>query len=143
MHVRDEELELYALGRLSAGQASQVESHITECGECGGRLPRVFKFPERLAELSRVQSADKRREPRIATDDPASIQVINPVSAEQWDVRVINVSKSGMRVRTAKFLDLGCHVKIRLKEMIAFGIVCYCVKAEEEFHAGIKLHQVL
>lgn len=51
MHVSDEDLELYFLGRLPSDQVSAVESHLTECSSCTNRLSNVTGVFLKLLKL--------------------------------------------------------------------------------------------
>jgi hypothetical protein len=80
---------------------------------------------------------------RIPTDDPATLQVINPISPEQWEVRIRDVSKRGMCIRTAKPIDKRAQVKVQRGTIGAFGEVRYCVAVGDMFHFGILVREVL
>jgi len=40
-HISTDDLELYAMGRLSAEQAGRVEEHLLICARCRSRLVRI------------------------------------------------------------------------------------------------------
>jgi hypothetical protein len=144
MHVRGEDLELYLLERLGEGQILTLESHLAECPSCAGRLASATKFFYQLAELSRKQAifagTEKRSEPRISTDDAGVLQKISPFSSNRWRIRILDVSKGGMKVGVLDSLEPGTSVKVRLQATIAFGEVRYCRRVGGSYHAGIQLH---
>src|SRR5580700_9690527 len=104
MHVSDEELELYLLERLEKSQTRTLEFHLANCGVCATKLSSVTFF-DQLVDMSRKQAAfgptDKRREPRISTDDPGVLQKINPFSPDRMPIQIVDISKGGMRVSAA------------------------------------------
>lgn len=147
MHVRDQDLEMYLLDRLESGETPKLESHLAECSECATRLSSVSFF-DQLVELSRRQAVlggtEKRREPRVATEDSGVLQTINPFSPERLEIMVLDISKNGMRVGAPNLLYPGTTVKVRLKGMMAFGDVRYCRMAGVDFYqAGIQLYDAL
>ena len=83
---------------------------------------------------------DRRREPRLPTDEPALLQILRPLSDENSDVRIRDVSKNGLRILTLSKIMPGSFVKLRLKDYIAFGVTQYCVASEEGFVVGLHLH---
>jgi hypothetical protein len=143
MHVCDEDLELYLLERLEKDKKSILESHLTGCEPCASRLTSANIFVQELAEQNRrppvFGGKEKRSQPRTACDDPGVLQKINPFSSDRENVRILDVSKDGMKVGAPSSLEPGTTVKVRLKSMIAFGEVRYCRAVGEAYHAGIQL----
>jgi hypothetical protein len=94
------------------------------------------------AILAHAPSAEgeRRQHPRLATDDPATLQVLNPFSVEVWQVRVVDVSISGVRALTTKILQPGSLSKMKMQYSVACGGVRYCIPAADGFYAGIHLH---
>jgi hypothetical protein len=143
MHVSDEELELYLLERLEKGQTPTLESHLANCRVCATKLSSVAFF-DQLVDMSRKQAAaaptEKRREPRISTEDPGLLQKINPFSPDRVPIQIVDVSKGGMKVKAPNSLEIGTMVKVRLKTVIAFGEVRHCRAVGDSYHAGIQLY---
>jgi hypothetical protein len=148
MHVFDEELELYLLGRLPSHQLSAVESHLTDCNSCASRLSDLTGNTLRILRLSKRQlgdyeGAEKRHEHRIRCNDPAQMQMFSPFSLAKIRVQMTNVSRNGLKVRTPQFVNRGTIVQVQLKEAIILGEVRYCVGAGDEFDAGIQIQDVI
>jgi hypothetical protein len=147
MHVDDEDLERYLLERLEKTRTAVIEAHLADCSACAIRLTSVNLLVHQLTELRRSQmalgSADKRREPRIATNEAGVLQKINPFSPDRLDVRILDVSKEGMRVAGPNSLEPGTSVKVRLRGMIAFGEVRHCRMVGGAYQAGIQLHDAI
>ena len=146
MHVHDQHLEMYLLDRLEGNETSQVESHLDRCAECATRLSSVAFF-DQLVELSRrqavVNGTEKRRDPRVSTEDPGILQRINPFSPERSSVLILDVSKNGMKVGAPVVLFPGTMVKVRMKTMVAFGDVRHCREIGDFYQAGIRLYDTL
>ncbi|MBZ5673255.1 MAG: PilZ domain-containing protein [Acidobacteriia bacterium] len=142
-HVHESELELYLKDQLSRESLATIDAHLRSCQACSGKLAEQDKCLWYLAELSSNENygnGERRRHPRLATDDPASLQVLNPFSDDAWEVRIVDVSRSGLRTLTTKRLLPGSLVKVKMQYSVACGDVRYCIPADNGFYAGIRLH---
>ena len=141
-HVHEGELELYLKDKLSRESLETIDAHLRSCQACSGRLAEQDKCLWYLAELNSSENPDgeRRRHPRVATDGPAILQVLNPFSAHVWQVRIVDVSISGVRALTTKSLQPGSLIKVKMQYSVACGDVRYCIPAEDGFYAGIRLH---
>lgn len=146
MHIREEDLKLYALRRSLPDQMSSIEFHLAECETCRNKLTEVETFARQLAELGRRQGSggetERRREPRFEVDTPASMQVLNPLSTNRVDVRILNLSKRGLRLCVPEFLQKGTIVQVRTKGSSMLGEVCHCSQVGTEFQVGILITEV-
>jgi hypothetical protein len=140
-HVPAEEIDLYARQGVSNAKRAEIENHLAGCLSCRSKITQAVEFSHALAQLQR-EVADMRDERRIPTDDPATLQVLGAGSPDHRDVRIRDVSKGGMYIRTAKPIDKGAHVKVQRGSMISVGEVRYCIPVGEMFHAGILLREV-
>ena len=142
-HVLENELELYLKDQLSKESLATIDAHLGSCQACSSKLAERDKCLWYLAELSSGENTgdgERRRHPRMATDNPASVQILNPFSAGIWDVRIVDVSRSGLRAHSPKSLLPGSLVKVRMQYSVACGDVRYCIPAENGFYAGVRLH---
>ena len=57
-HIREEDLELYVLGRLSPKQAPAIRSHLAKCEICKNKLTEVEISKVRLADLGKRQGSE-------------------------------------------------------------------------------------
>jgi len=140
-HVHAEDVDAYARRRDSAAQRLEVEAHLAVCPSCKSKVAAAIEFSLALAHLHR-EAAEMRDSHRTPTDDPAILQVLSPPSPDQWDVRIRDVSKGGMCVRTPKAIDRGSHVKVQRGTTINRGEVRYCVPVGDMFHVGIRFMDV-
>ena len=141
-HVHESELELYLKDQLSRESLATIDAHLGSCQACSGKLAEQDKCLWYLAELSSNENSggERRRHPRLATDNPASLQVLNPFSDDVWEVRIVDVSRSGLRALTSRSLLPGSLIKMKMQYSVACGDVRYCIPAEDGFYAGIRLH---
>ena len=141
--IPDKDLELYLKDQLTQESVAAIESHLAGCEMCANRLSEQDKCLWYLAELSRdgdFADGERRRHPRLATDDTASLQMLNPFSPGMWEVRIVDVSKSGLRTHTPKSLPEGSLIRVKMRYSVACGDVRYCVPADDGFYAGVRLH---
>jgi hypothetical protein len=149
VHITYDDLHLYAQCKLGRFRHFVIENHLHGCALCTSRVGQVRKLlpPSAIAvpaHFLQPSPEDRRGEPRISTDDTAQLQVIAPFSTDRITVRVVDVSKSGMQVRSHAPLDPGSTVKVRLKEAILFAEIRNCRRmSENEYRAGLLLHEVI
>lgn len=63
--------------------------------------------------------------------------------AETFDVQIVDVSKGGMCVQISQHVAAQSEVKIRLRGLIVFGEVMYCVPGRGGFRAGVKIKETV
>ncbi len=142
-HVLENEMELYLKDQLGKESLAAVDAHLGSCRTCSNKLAEQDKCLWYLAELTTGEvpgDGERRRHPRLATNDPASVQILHPFSAAIWDVRIVDVSKSGLRAHSPQSLPPGSLIKVRMQYSVACGDVRYCIPAENGFFAGVRLH---
>ncbi len=143
MHMREQDLELYVCERLGSREMARVESHLCTCGMCRNKLPETLAALTQTEQVQPEQEAkERRREQRIPTDEAGLVQSIVPFSNDRLDARILEVSRGGMKIQIRKPLDPGMMVKIRLKQVVAFGEVRYCNAAGMDFNIGIRIENV-
>jgi hypothetical protein len=116
----------------------------TASAECGLRQTEAISFLKRVPAKPGTDSAiEKRSEPRVPTDDPGSMRVLHPFMAERFAVRVLDVSKNGLKLSSPVRLRPGMLVLVRIRNIIAMGEVRHGAAVGDEFHAGVHLDDVL
>src|ERR1700733_2239329 len=69
---------------------------------CGLRQAEAISFLKRVPAKPGADSViEKRSEPRVPTDDPASMRILHPFMAERFAIRVLNVSKNGLKLSSS------------------------------------------
>ena len=87
--------------------------------------------------------AEKRREPRFVTNDPAIIHSLNSLSPHFTAVQVLDVSRQGMKLRIGRQFLTGSEIQVKLKDLFVLGEIRYCVRVGSFFLAGILVEDVL
>jgi PilZ domain len=112
--------------------------------ECRLRQADANAFVKKIGATPRGYSpVEKRSEPRVPTDDPASMHILSPLIDERFAIRVLDASKNGLKLSASIHLQPGMLVQVRIRNSIAIGEVRHCTKVGEEFHAGIRLDDVI
>ena len=84
-------------------------------------------------------AAERRRSIREQRNESGKLRVVSPISqSRSEEVRVLDRSKSGMKLSVNTFLAPGTQIQIHLKDIVALGEVRYCVPCEDRFHIGIR-----
>src|SRR6202165_2370775 len=96
------------------------------------------------ARISSTQpQPERRREPRYPTNDLVELTVL--AEPPVWFAgRVLDVSRSGLRVALLSPLGPGTQVKITFRRpAVIFGEVRHCKWASDAYHVGVKIEDVL
>src|SRR6266852_5585512 len=86
-HVDEKDLKLYLKYQLSNELVSAIDAHLGSCQVCVDKLAEQDKCLWYLAELRADEGAgggERRRHKRLVTNEPASLQVLNPFSVGIW-----------------------------------------------------------
>ncbi|HVO97157.1 MAG TPA: PilZ domain-containing protein [Bryobacteraceae bacterium] len=132
-HVSAAELENYVNGRLSVQDTALVQLHLEKCADCQLRLADV-------AIDLKWEGPEHRGEPRIPVDFKAHLKMLDPLTSvgPPHDVQVIEMSRSGLKVRTPRFLIPKTVVQVRLNNKMLLAEVRYCEKKESGYEAGLQ-----
>jgi hypothetical protein len=150
VHITYDDLHHYSQGKSGRFRVFVIENHLRGCALCSARLGEVLKLlsskditpPSKPLPLPSPKN--RRREPRIPTDDPGVLQVIAPFSSTRVPVRVVDVSKSGLQLLLDIPLEPGSTVKIRIREAVLFAEIRHCRQIKpDEYRAGLVLQEVI
>jgi hypothetical protein len=114
----------FVVGRLSPHQLTAVRSRLAECYKRGGRT-----------------GAERRQDARVPTDEPARMKVLQPLGPNT-EIRVLDVSRSGLKIEVPEFLAPGTVIQIHMKAAIAFAEVRFCTVRGDAFQAGVRFQDV-
>jgi len=147
-HVQNEELDHFALGTVEGAEGGRIEEHTHHCSACRLRLKEARVFARLLGQMEcspKISSVQEyRREPRYKVAEPATITVCHPIHSVEIRGAVVNVSRSGCRVRTPEPVYCGADVLILVKRAAFFGTVRYChASAEGTFDIGLRIDRVV
>jgi len=137
---------MYASERLSPEQVSTVEPHLAVCSECAGKLPELVGFALQLQTIRGsppVADEERRREHRFRTDEPARMRLLSPFRTDTFEVRVVNLSRSGLRVSVPCWLQSEIVVQVFCKDALILGEVRNCVPSGAKYQAGIQIQAVV
>ena len=145
-HLQDDDLRFYLLGRLPGDRVAAIDSHLRDCKECGGRLVEAVRFVSQLAQSdtpAAFANQERRGATRFVTQDTIGVQPLNPFSSKSVQASLENVSRGGMRLRTATRLGTGTLIKLHLQSAIMFGEVRYCESSGNNFFIGVQFSDAL
>ena len=133
-HSSSRELEQYVDGHLSVEASDIVRRHLEGCEQCQLRLADI-------ALETQWKGPEGRGEPRVPVNFAGRLKLLDPVTSvgPPHDVDVIEISRSGLKIQTPRFLILKTLVQIRFNGKSVLGEVRYCVKIDRVYHAGVKL----
>jgi hypothetical protein len=84
--------------------------------------------------------ADRRTEPRLVVDEPAMLHLLRPSVGDAIPVRVLDMSQSGLGLRSKEPLPAGALVHIRIRDtIVAMGQVRYSARVEDEYYSGVRV----
>ena len=110
-------------------------------------MVEAVRFLSQLAKVdvspSRSGQRERRRSPRFSVHEPITVQPLNPFSSDSVEASLENVSRGGMKLRTATLLGAGMLIKLHLRSAIMFGEVRYCEGSGDDFYIGIQFSDAL
>jgi PilZ domain/Putative zinc-finger len=89
-----------------------------------------------------AHAAERRREARYPTEDPAEIEIL-PGPSEPAYGTVLDVSRSGLRIALRDRIGRGEQVMVKLHHNVIFGEVRYCRPVPGGFHLGLKIQDLV
>jgi len=86
------------------------------------------------------ETAERRKEPRYPTEARAEVTEFGSQGRRHLEARMMNISKSGLRLRLSEPLVPGARVRVHFGEVLAFGEVRWCRDlCGDAFDAGVKI----
>ena len=86
---------------------------------------------------------EKRGEPRYRTNDPAYVEVLTK-AALRVPATVIDVSRSGLRIKLRLPVPVHAHVEITIRgSLVLLGEIRYCSPLRGYYHAGVLIRGVV
>src|SRR6266478_2902826 len=143
VHIHDDDLEMYARGRLEPEHTSAIESHLLECHTCREKLSQCIGSQLKLHPTGKTKAEEKyeRSEPRFVTGDDASFQELSPLSLDRQKVKIVDISKNGIGILAPKAVMPGTIVQVRIKSNVELGETRYCsAQGDKGYRIGLRLH---
>jgi hypothetical protein len=132
-HANTEDLEQYVSGLLSDGGSALVQKHLEECEEC------QLKLAEIAIEVQWT-GPERRTEPRVRVSFPGRLKLLDPLTSvgPPHDVQVVEISRSGLKVHTPRYVIPNTLVQVRFNGSATLGKVRFCIRMESGYAAGIQ-----
>jgi hypothetical protein len=70
------------------------------------------------------------------------MKILNPMSPGRLEIRVLETSAHGLRLRVPQFLSPGTAIQVRLKDSVTLAEVRYCRPTGAEFYVGVWIQDV-
>jgi hypothetical protein len=86
----------------------------------------------------RVTAINSRREARYQSERPASVALLGD-SSRQSACRIVNVSRSGMRITSTRNFPKGSQVCVQWGDEFFVGAVLYTLPEQGQYVAGLEL----
>jgi hypothetical protein len=105
--------------------------------------PRSDRTPSETISAARGSLfLEKRREARYPTNDPADLEVLKGGTGH-FTATILDVSRSGLRLKLDATVNKGAEVKITLqRNIVIFGQIRYCRPLEDSFDAGVLIQDM-
>lgn len=147
MHASDNELTQYVNGNLSAGRTPEFKTHLEQCSRCSTRLQETETFFTQLASLRNrpagIAVEDRRNDVRRPVNQAASMKELLPGTSTQWrEVRILDISRNGLKLQVPEPIDPGRLVQIRLEDLIITAEIRYWVSVGHDFRVGVQIQDV-
>ena len=95
-----------------------------------------------LARAVREAVAEARSEPRVCMDEPATLRLLSPASPHQIEVRINDMSQSGVGLSCSTLLPKGALVHIRIRgTIVAMGEIRHSTKVPGGYRYGVLVHE--
>jgi hypothetical protein len=96
------------------------------------------KRPDRRTQVR--EQADRRTEPRLLVDEPATLDLLQPSAGGRIDVQILDISQSGVGLRSTRILPTGALVHICIRStIVAIGQVRHTTRVNGEYFSGVLL----
>jgi len=95
-----------------------------------------------LPPFTAEAAGERRRDPRYATDRLTLLYLTGRTQPEPILCRILDYSRSGLKIRTQRPLDPGTEIRLTLRELFAVGKVRYCMPAVGGFDHGIQVEEI-
>ena len=87
---------------------------------------------------------DRRKEPRYKANEKATLTLLGSGGGEPFSVDVLDVSRSGLRIRSAAKLDVENSVRIEFAGILAFAVVRWNRSVEHGlFEMGMQIEHII
>lgn len=145
MHKQAEYLTSFALGQLPEALSIVASFHLKACVSCSTQLADArASIDQRTAGVERPErlGGERRKSPRVPTDCPAVLTVLQPERSGHTKTRVLDASKEGLKLLVPDELMGGALVQVHMGDLFILAEVRYCRPVGAAFHAGVLIQDV-
>jgi hypothetical protein len=136
-------LKLYVPAELSQDLSAVVPSQsLRDCGVQVEESRVTIGHWAALADEPKYVGPENRKSPRVATDDPAVLTVLQAEHSSRITMRIVDSSTGGLKIQIRRRLMTGTIVQVRVREVFILAEVRYCIPDAKLFHAGVRIQDV-
>ena len=110
-------------------------------------LSALGQLPGTPVAANQCSGLERRKEMRYMVSEPAVITVSQPAEFRPIEGQLLDVSRSGLKIRAAHVIHRGANLHVQLKHMVVFGRACYCREISEEmnqqYDIGVSIDQIV
>lgn len=139
-HVDEDDLRLLVTGHDEI--APERIRHLAECLTCRNTLRGVAVSFQEATAVAAPCCPDRRVTPRRHVDQPSLLRVLSPFSLGLIEVRTLDISRYGAKVRAPVRLQPLSIVHLRMEEFVCLGQVRHCTPHNGAFLIGIRIYEV-
>ena len=98
----------------------------------------------RASDATGIAADNRRVEVRYRSEGQAEITIMDSGSVDPFEAKVLDVSRSGFRLKLGRSLREGQRVRVALSEVLAFARVRWCRTDKEfGFEAGLRIEHMV
>ena len=86
---------------------------------------------------------DRRNDERVICAGDAVIDILSPQPRSAVQARILDVGTSSLKLSLPFFLSPGSLIRIHMTDSMANAEVRYCTCEGAEYHAGVKVEEVV
>ena len=142
MRAWDAVVEQFIVGRLGDGGIASISG---EPAQVGRDSQDIVKLLDQIAEVDHAgnpSETERRRYPRINTDERASMRLIAPMMLERIQVRIVNVSMGGLLIRMEHSLTPQTIIQLRVRNTFVLGEVRHAIRKDDGWYVGVKVQDL-
>jgi len=84
---------------------------------------------------------DHRQNARFGCDCPTVVKVLDPPLDTEVAARIVDVSKTGLRLFLETPVPPDAAVLLRLGDRLLLGEICYCHASNGRFDSGVRIEE--
>ena len=86
---------------------------------------------------------DRRKDSRMPCAGATVIDVLSPNPQTGVQARILDVGTSSLKIAIPFFLSPGALIRIHMADSAADAEVRYCTCEGDEFHAGVRVEEII